>query len=159
MLDKQTMVTAHNALPGRTTAMSIDDTHFVNGSSLTAAPQSGQQQILIGMGCFWGAERLFWQLDGVISTSVGYSGGFTPNPTYEEVCSGKTGHTEVVRVIFDPERLPLTELLRAFWERHDPRKACVKATIAERNTAQPFTLSVKISAKSQKPQKRLIKPC
>lgn len=89
MLDKQTMVTAHNALPGRTTAMSIDDTHFVNGSSLTAAPQSGQQQILIGMGCFWGAERLFWQLDGVISTSVGYSGGFTPNPTYEEVCSGK----------------------------------------------------------------------
>ncbi len=120
MLDKQTMVTAHNALPGRTTAMSIDDTHFVNGSSLTAAPQSGQQQILIGMGCFWGAERLFWQLDGVISTSVGYSGGFTPNPTYEEVCSGKTGHTEVVRVIFDPERLPLTELLRAFWERHDP---------------------------------------
>ncbi|EGR0743277.1 peptide-methionine (S)-S-oxide reductase MsrA [Vibrio cholerae] len=120
MLDKQTMVTAHNALPGRTTAMSIDDTHFVNGSSITAAPQSGQQQILIGMGCFWGAERLFWQLDGVISTSVGYSGGFTPNPTYEEVCSGKTGHTEVVRVIFDPERLPLTELLRAFWERHDP---------------------------------------
>uniref|UniRef100_UPI003F58E1AE peptide-methionine (S)-S-oxide reductase n=1 Tax=Vibrio cholerae TaxID=666 RepID=UPI003F58E1AE len=78
MLDKQTMVTAHNALPGRTTAMSIDDTHFVNGSSLTAAPQSGQQQILIGMGCFWGAERLFWQLDGVISTSVGYSGGLRP---------------------------------------------------------------------------------
>ncbi|MEF3020707.1 peptide-methionine (S)-S-oxide reductase MsrA [Vibrio mimicus] len=120
MLDKQIMVTAQTALPGRNTAMTIEDTHFVNGSSLSAAPKDGQQQILIGMGCFWGAERLFWQLDGVISTSVGYAGGFTLNPTYEEVCTGKTGHTEVVRVVFDPKRLPLAELLRAFWERHDP---------------------------------------
>ncbi|ENM5768863.1 peptide-methionine (S)-S-oxide reductase MsrA [Vibrio mimicus] len=120
MLDKQIMVTAQTALPGRNTAMTIEDTHFVNGSSLSAAPKNDQQQILIGMGCFWGAERLFWQLDGVISTSVGYAGGFTLNPTYEEVCTGKTGHTEVVRVVFDPKRLPLVELLRAFWERHDP---------------------------------------
>ncbi|AMG02918.1 peptide-methionine (S)-S-oxide reductase MsrA [Vibrio mimicus] len=120
MLDKQIMVTAQTALPGRNTAMTIEDTHFVNGSSLSAAPKDGQQQILIGMGCFWGAERLFWQLDGVISTSVGYAGGFTLNPTYEEVCTGKTGHTEVVRVVFDPKRLPLEELLREFWERHDP---------------------------------------
>lgn len=120
MLDKQIMVTAQTALPGRNTAMTIEDTHFVNGSSLSAAPKDGQQQILIGMGCFWGAERLFWQLDGVISTSVGYAGGFTLNPTYEEVCTGKTGHTEVVRVVFDPKRLPLVELLREFWERHDP---------------------------------------
>ncbi len=120
MLDKQIMVTAQTALPGRNTAMTIEDTHFVNGSSLSAAPKDGQQQILIGMGCFWGAERLFWQLDGVISTSVGYAGGFTLNPTYEEVCTGKTGHTEVVRVVFDPKRLPLAELLREFWERHDP---------------------------------------
>ncbi|ENM5736624.1 peptide-methionine (S)-S-oxide reductase MsrA [Vibrio mimicus] len=120
MLDKQIMVTAQTALPGRNTAMTIEDTHFVNGSSLSAAPKKDQQQILIGMGCFWGAERLFWQLDGVISTSVGYAGGFTLNPTYEEVCTGKTGHTEVVRVVFDPKRLPLVELLRAFWERHDP---------------------------------------
>ncbi|MFG0604421.1 peptide-methionine (S)-S-oxide reductase MsrA [Vibrio mimicus] len=120
MLDKQTMVTAQTALPGRSTSMAIEDKHFVNGSSLSADPKDGQQQILIGMGCFWGAERLFWKLDGIISTSVGYAGGFTPNPTYEEVCTGKTGHTEVVRVLFDPKRLPLTELLRAFWERHDP---------------------------------------
>ncbi|EEZ00940.1 peptide methionine sulfoxide reductase MsrA [Vibrio sp. RC586] len=120
MLDKQTMVTAQTALPGRSTAMVIEDKHFVNDSSLSADPKDGQQQILIGMGCFWGAERLFWKLDGIISTSVGYAGGFTPNPTYEEVCTGKTGHTEVVRVVFDPKRLPLTELLRAFWERHDP---------------------------------------
>ncbi|ENM5904708.1 peptide-methionine (S)-S-oxide reductase MsrA [Vibrio mimicus] len=120
MLDKQIMVTAQTALPGRNTAMTIEDVHFVNGSSLSAAPKNDQQQILIGMGCFWGAERLFWQLDGVISTSVGYAGGFTLNPTYEEVCTGKTGHTEVVRVVFDPKRLPLAELLREFWERHDP---------------------------------------
>ncbi|ENM5774039.1 peptide-methionine (S)-S-oxide reductase MsrA [Vibrio mimicus] len=120
MLDKQIMVTAQTALPGRNTAMTIEDTHFVNGSSLSAAPKDGQQQILIGMGCFWGAERLFWQLNGVISTSVGYAGGFTLNPTYEEVCTGKTGHTEVVRVVFDPKHLPLAELLREFWERHDP---------------------------------------
>ncbi|EOW2076191.1 peptide-methionine (S)-S-oxide reductase MsrA [Vibrio mimicus] len=120
MLDKQIMVTAQTALPGRNTAMTIEDAHFVNGSSLSAAPKNDQQQILIGMGCFWGAERLFWQLDGVISTSVGYAGGFTLNPTYEEVCTGKTGHTEVVRVVFDPKRLPLAELLREFWERHDP---------------------------------------
>lgn len=120
MLDKYTMVTAKNALPGRSSAMTVEDSHFVNHSSISAAPLHNQQQILIGMGCFWGAERLFWQLDGVISTSVGYSGGFTPNPTYQEVCSGQTGHTEVVRVIFDPDRLPISELLRAFWERHNP---------------------------------------
>ncbi len=120
MLDKQTMVSKETALPGRNTPMAIEDTHFVNQSSLSAAPTSEQQQILIGMGCFWGAERLFWGLDGVVSTSVGYSGGFTPNPTYEEVCTGHTGHTEVVRVIFDPSVLPLKQLLNSFWERHDP---------------------------------------
>ncbi len=120
MLDKQTMVTAETALPGRNTPMAIEDTHFVNQSSLSADPVDGQEQILIGMGCFWGAERLFWGIDGVVSTSVGYSGGFTPNPTYEEVCTGHTGHTEVVRVIFDPKQLPLKQLLNHFWERHDP---------------------------------------
>ncbi|EKO3985250.1 peptide-methionine (S)-S-oxide reductase MsrA [Vibrio fluvialis] len=120
MLDKQVMVTAETALLGRSTPMSVEDTHFVNQTRLSAAPAAGQEEILIGMGCFWGAERLFWQLDGVVSTSVGYAGGYTPNPTYEEVCTGRTGHTEVVRVIYNPSVLPLNALLHAFWERHDP---------------------------------------
>lgn len=120
MLNKQTLISAQDALPGRETPLVIDDTHFVNQSSLTAEPPQGCQQILLGMGCFWGAERLFWQLDGVVSTSVGYSGGFTVNPTYEEVCSGQTGHTEVVRVIFDTNVITLQQLLRTFWEKHDP---------------------------------------
>lgn len=120
MLNKQILISAQDALPGRETPLAIDDTHFVNQSSLTAQPAQGCQQILLGMGCFWGAERLFWQLDGVVSTSVGYSGGFTVNPTYEEVCSGQTGHTEVVRVIFDTKVITLQQLLRTFWEKHDP---------------------------------------
>lgn len=120
MLDKQTLVSADSALPGRDTAISIQDSHYVNQSSLTAEPPQGCEKILFGMGCFWGAERLFWQLDGVISTSVGYAGGFTPNPNYEEVCSGLTGHAEVVRVVFNPEVITLEQLLHTFWERHDP---------------------------------------
>jgi peptide-methionine (S)-S-oxide reductase len=100
--------------------MQIEDTHFVNQSSLTAQPKTNQQQLLLGLGCFWGAERLFWQLDGVLSTSVGYAGGYTPNPTYEEVCTGKTGHTEVVRVVFDERVISLEQLLSVFWEKHDP---------------------------------------
>lgn len=120
MLNKQNMVSAQEALPGRDTPLALDDIHFVNQSSLTAQPQAGFEQILLGMGCFWGAERLFWQLDGVINTSVGYSGGFTKNPTYEEVCSGQTGHTEVVRVVYDPNVISLATLLATFWERHDP---------------------------------------
>ncbi|RTZ14285.1 peptide-methionine (S)-S-oxide reductase MsrA [Vibrio aquaticus] len=120
MLNKQTLISPQDALPGRDTPLAIDDTHFVNHASLTAEPSQGCEKILLGMGCFWGAERLFWQLDGVISTSVGYSGGFTPNPTYEEVCSGLTGHTEAVRVVFDPSKISLGELLSHFWEQHDP---------------------------------------
>jgi len=120
MLDKQTMISPERALIGRDTPMSIEDQHFVNQSSLSAMPSGNQQQVLLGMGCFWGAERLFWQLDGVVSTSVGYAGGYTKNPTYEEVCSGKTGHTEVVRVVFDASKITLSDLLKTFWERHDP---------------------------------------
>ncbi|WP_165310170.1 peptide-methionine (S)-S-oxide reductase MsrA [Vibrio ziniensis] len=120
MLDKQTMVTAETALPGRETPMAVEDTHFVNQTSLSSEPKVGEEQILIGMGCFWGAERLFWGLEGVVSTSVGYSGGYTPNPTYEEVCTGHTGHTEVVRVIYQPSVISLKQLLNHFWERHDP---------------------------------------
>ena len=120
MLNKQTMISIEDTLPGREAPMQIEDTHFVNQSSLTAQPQAHQQQILLGMGCFWGAERLFWQIEGVVSTSVGYAGGYTPNPTYEEVCTGKTGHTEVVRVVFDDRVISLEHLLAAFWEKHDP---------------------------------------
>ncbi|OLQ86198.1 peptide-methionine (S)-S-oxide reductase MsrA [Vibrio panuliri] len=120
MSDKQTLISPELALPGRSEALTIDEQHFVNGSYLKAPLESHQQQLLLGMGCFWGAERLFWQIDGVMSTSVGYAGGFTPNPTYEEVCSGMTGHAEVVRVVFDQRIITLETLLRHFWERHDP---------------------------------------
>ncbi|MGF1752511.1 peptide-methionine (S)-S-oxide reductase MsrA [Vibrio makurazakiensis] len=120
MLNKQQMVTAATAIPNRTNVIQVTEKHFVNHSDLTAKLKESEQEILFGMGCFWGAERLFWQLDGVISTSVGYSGGFTVNPTYEDVCTGQTGHTEVVRVVFNPEVLSLSKLLEVFWERHDP---------------------------------------
>jgi len=112
--------TAAEALPGRATSMPVTDRHFVNGQPIKGPFAAGLQQALFGLGCFWGAERRFWQLDGVVSTAVGYAGGFTPNPTYEEVCSGATGHTEVVLVVFDPARVSYEALLRAFWESHDP---------------------------------------
>ena len=99
--------------------MPVSAPHFVNGHSLTDVPE-GYQKALFGMGCFWGAERLFWQTPGVWSTAVGYAGGFTPNPTYEEVCSGRTGHAEVVLVVFDPAVVTYDQLLKVFWEGHDP---------------------------------------
>jgi peptide-methionine (S)-S-oxide reductase len=114
MIDKDT------ALPGRESPMPVTEPHYVNQTDLTQPPTEGQEEIILGMGCFWGAERLFWQLEGVISTSVGYSGGYTPNPTYNEVCTGQTGHAEVVRVIFDPRVISLHKLLSYFWENHDP---------------------------------------
>lgn len=120
MLNKQTLVNKENALAGRDNAIQITEPHFVNQTDLTAPVPHGYDVVLLGLGCFWGAERLFWQLAGVYSTSVGYSGGYTPNPSYEEVCSGKTGHTEVVRVVFNPTILPLATLLQHFWEKHDP---------------------------------------
>jgi peptide-methionine (S)-S-oxide reductase len=108
------------ALPGRSERMPVPKSHFVNGSPLEPPFPEGTALALFGLGCFWGAERKFWKTPGVVSTSVGYAGGFTPNPTYEEVCSGRTGHTEVVRVVFDPARVAYEELLRVFWESHDP---------------------------------------
>ncbi|CAM3570571.1 Peptide methionine sulfoxide reductase MsrA [Vibrio aerogenes CECT 7868] len=120
MSDKRTMIAQNEALKGRAIPFDVEDSHFVNHSSIHAEPTKGQAKILLGMGCFWGAEKMFWQLDGVISTSVGYSGGYTPNPTYEEVCTGKTGHTEVVRIIYQPEVISLETLLTSFWENHDP---------------------------------------
>jgi peptide-methionine (S)-S-oxide reductase len=112
--------TAADALPGRDTPMAVAETHFVNGASLRPPFPAGTQQAIFGMGCFWGAERKFWQTPGVVSTAVGYAGGATANPTYREVCSGQTGHAEVVLVVFDPARVTYEQLLPVFWENHDP---------------------------------------
>jgi peptide-methionine (S)-S-oxide reductase len=117
---KASMPTQEEALPGRSSALEVPETHFVNGHRIIAPFPAGLEEAVFGLGCFWGAERLFWQLPGVYSTSVGYAGGLTPNPTYEEVCSGLTGHTEVVRVIYDPAKIDYEDLLKAFWEAHDP---------------------------------------
>ena len=108
------------ALPGREGAMPVPDQHAVNGAPLRPPYPAGTEIAEFGLGCFWGAEKLFWQTPGVVSTAVGYSGGYTPNPTYEEVCTGRTGHIETVRVIFDPKRVSYGELLKLFWEDHDP---------------------------------------
>jgi peptide-methionine (S)-S-oxide reductase len=109
-----------DALPGRATPMRVGETHFVNGHRIVPPFPAGMQLAQFGMGCFWGAERKFWQTPGVYSTAVGYAGGLTPNPTYEEVCSGGTGHTEVVLVVFDPTKISYDDLLKVFWENHDP---------------------------------------
>jgi len=118
-LPKTTLPATEDALPGRSTPLATADRHAVLGMSLHDVP-AGYQVAVFGMGCFWGAERIFWQLDGVHSTAVGYAGGSTPNPTYEETCSGRTGHTEAVRVVYDPDKIGYRELLKVFWESHDP---------------------------------------
>jgi peptide-methionine (S)-S-oxide reductase len=117
---KTQMVPAELALPGRSTAMPVPDGHYVNGHPLKPPFPAGLEQAVFGLGCFWGAERKFWQLPGVYTTAVGYAGGYTPNPTYEEVCSGRTGHTEAVLVVYDPKQVSYAQLLKAFWEAHDP---------------------------------------
>jgi peptide-methionine (S)-S-oxide reductase len=108
------------ALPGRSEAMRVPERHFVNGHPLQPPFPDGLETAMFGLGCFWGAERMFWQVDGVYTTAVGYAGGFTPNPTYEEVCTGLTGHNEVVLVVFDPKVVSYERLLKVFWEAHDP---------------------------------------
>ena len=118
---KAEMIAREDALPGRTNpSMSVPDAHFVNGHSLQGPWPAGFETAVFGMGCFWGAERKFWELEGVYSTFVGYAGGFTPHPTYEEVCSGLTGHTEVVGVAYDPAVVRFEQVLQVFWENHDP---------------------------------------
>jgi peptide-methionine (S)-S-oxide reductase len=109
-----------DSLPGRDAPIVVPGRHEVLGTPLTGPFPAGAECIVFGMGCFWGAERIFWRLDGVLSTAVGYAGGSTPNPTYDEVCSGRTGHTEVVQVVFDPARISVEQLLKTFWENHDP---------------------------------------
>ena len=108
------------ALPGRETPIPTAKTHFVNGADLKLPAGDGLEEAVFGMGCFWGVERIFWSMPGVKSTAAGYAGGVTPNPTYEEVCTGRTGHAEVVRVVFDPKEVSYADLLKAFWENHDP---------------------------------------
>ena len=117
---KIAMPRPEEALPGRATPQAVPTRHYVNGNALTEPFPPGMELALFGLGCFWGAERTFWEIPGVYSTAVGYAGGFTPNPSYEEVCSGLTGHAEVVRVAFDPRATSYAEMLRIFWESHDP---------------------------------------
>lgn len=117
---KLTLPTEGEALPGRSTSMPVPKQHYVNKHSLTPPFSEGMEKALFGLGCFWGAERRFWQQDGVYVTAVGYAGGLTPNPTYQEVCSGMTGHNEVVLVIFDPQKISYESLLQVFWESHNP---------------------------------------
>jgi peptide-methionine (S)-S-oxide reductase len=117
---KPEMPTAETALPGREQVMPVPESHYVNGNRIAPPFPDGLERAVFGMGCFWGAERVFWTIDGVYSTAVGYAGGFTDNPTYEETCSGMTGHTEAVLVVFDPAVVSYDELLKTFWENHDP---------------------------------------
>ena len=118
--EKTKMIDAERALPGRETEIPVPDKHFVLGTPLKPPFPEGFESAVFGMGCFWGAERKFWEADGVYTTAAGYAGGYTPNPTYEEVCSGSTGHTEVVLVVWDPAKTSYDEMLRIFWENHDP---------------------------------------
>jgi len=117
---KPDIPSAEDALPGRDTPMPVPDTHYVNGRPLKPPFPENMEQAVFGLGCFWGAEQLFWEQAGVYTTAVGYAGGYTANPTYQEVCSGQTGHNEVVLVVFDPAEIPYARLLTLFWEGHDP---------------------------------------
>ena len=119
-MKKAEMVDQEAALPGRNIHVPVPEKHFVLGTPMVAPWPNTMQTVIVGLGCFWGAERKFWQAEGVYSTQVGYAGGFTPNPSYEEVCSGQTGHNEVVQVVFDPQLISFDEILQIFWENHDP---------------------------------------
>ncbi|MGE3620707.1 MAG: peptide-methionine (S)-S-oxide reductase MsrA [Acidimicrobiia bacterium] len=136
--DKSTMVAPEQALPGRSEPMPVGTRHHVDGTSFTPPYPEGTEVAYFGMGCFWGAERVFWQTPGVVTTAVGYQGGYTPNPTYEEVCSGLTGHAEEVLVVFDPAEVSYDELLRVFWESHDPTQGMRQG--ADRGTQYRSTI-------------------
>ena len=143
---KPAMVTAEDALPGRDAPIPTAEAHFVNGNPLKGPYPDGTEIAEFGMGCFWGPERVFWTKPGVWVTAVGYQGGPTPNPTYREVCSGRTGHTEVVRIVFDPARIAYGDLLRLFWRGTTPRRGCARATTSARSIARPSSATARTSA-------------
>lgn len=118
--NKTDMIKADKALPGRDEPLPLSPDHFVNGENMRGPHPENMEVIYVGMGCFWGAERIFWQMEGVHVTAVGYAGGFTKNPTYNETCTGQTGHTEVVKIVYDPAKVSLDAILKEFWEQHDP---------------------------------------
>ena len=162
---KAQLPTAEQALPGREQSLSVPAAHHINGHTLQPPFPAGLQQAVFAMGCFWGAERRFWQQPGVWSTAVGYAGGFTPNPTYEETCSGLTGHTEVVLVVFDPRIITHEELFKVFWESHDPtqgmrqgndtgsqyRSAIFTFNETQKKTAETVKARVNASSKWRRP--------
>ncbi len=150
---KLQMPTPERALPGRAAAIAVGEQHFVNGNRITAPFPEGLEQAMFGMGCFWGAERKFWQAPGVYSTAVGYAAGYTPNPTYEEVCSGGTGHNEVVLVVFDPKVISYEQLLKVFWESHNPTQGMRQGNDAGtqyRSGIYAFTEAQKRTAEASK---------
>ncbi len=150
---KMRMPSPAEALPGRTTPMPVGAIHFVNGHRIVPPFPDGMQRAMFAMGCFWGAERKFWQTPGVYSTAVGYTAGATPNPTYEEVCSGMTGHTEAVLVVYDPEQVSYEQLLSVFWESHDPTQGMRQGNDAGtqyRSGIYAFDASQKAAAEASK---------
>ena len=142
----QDLPTKEQALAGRSEPMPVADKHFVNGNALKPPFPDGLQQVIFGMGCFWGAEKKFWQLEGVYTTAVGYAAGLTPNPTYQEVCSGQTGHNEVVLVVYDPKKIGIQDLLKTFWESHDPTQGMRQGN--DRGTQ--YRSGIYVSTKEQK---------
>lgn len=151
---KMEMVPANEALPGRSAAIPTAETHFLSGRPLTLDVPEGMEVAMFGMGCFWGVERIFWQLDGVWLTMVGYAGGHTPNPTYEEVCTAKTAHNEVVRVVYDPKVTGYDTLLKLFWENHDPTQGMRQGNdmgTQYRSGIYTFTEAQKVAAEASRP--------
>ncbi len=145
---KLSLPTPQEALPGRADSMPVPANHYVNGNPLKPPFPKGTEIATFGMGCFWGAERKFWQLEGVFTTAVGYAAGITPNPTYEEVCTGKTGHNEVVYVVFDPNVISYSELLKVFWESHNPTQGMRQGN----DTGTQYRSGIYVSSESQRQQ-------
>src|SRR5580698_147154 len=150
---KSTMPAAADALAGRQTPLKVRETHFVNGRRIVPPFPAGLKEALFALGCFWGAEKHFWELPGVYSTCVGYAGGFTPNPTYEEVCTGETGHAEVVRVLYDPAKVTYEQLLKAFWESHDPTQGMRQGE----DVGTQYRSTIYVTSKTQKEAAELSK--
>ncbi len=149
MLKKKTqMPTADEALPGREEKITVPAKHYVNGNPLEGPFPEGYEQAVFGLGCFWGAERKFWQLEGVYTTAVGYAAGYTPNPTYQEVCGGQTGHNEVVLVVWDPDKISFMDILTCFWESHDPTQGMRQGN----DTGTQYRSGIYTSTEEQKQQ-------